>query len=160
MLLVSCSPNNETNVEGSKKLIDFFIENKIEVFEYKENLSMENFDEQFEKVIKYLERNGPIDSYERLLDEDEIIPLKEEDLIFNEEEKLLNEEFEHSHDISIKNNDENIHEDNHSKLNLSKKHIKDEEEKKEKVSKEISKNNSIKNEEIENNEEEKNENES
>ena len=47
---------------------------------------MEDFDTNFQLINNYLERNGPINSYEGLMDNIEIIPIRKEDII--EREKI------------------------------------------------------------------------
>ena len=89
--------DNESNEPDSKKLIDFFNENNIDVFNYDEQNAMIDFDNNFQLVNDYLERNGPINSYERLMDTVEIIPITKEDIIEKEkkeEEKRKKEEEE------------------------------------------------------------------
>ena len=89
--------DNESSEPDSKKLIDFFIENNIDVFNYDEQNAMIDFNNNFQLVNDYLERNGPINSYERLMDKIEIIPITKEDIIEKEkkeEEKRKKEEEE------------------------------------------------------------------
>ena len=89
--------DNENSEPDSKKLIDFFNENNIDVFNYDEQNAMIDFDNNFQLVNDYLERNGPINSYERLMDTVEIIPITKEDIIEKEkkeEEKRKKEEEE------------------------------------------------------------------
>ena len=72
--------------EGNKKLIDFFKENNLEIFNFDKKNGMEDFDTNFQLINNYLERNGPINSYEGLMDNIEIIPIRKEDII--EREKI------------------------------------------------------------------------
>ena len=72
---------NNNEAEGIRKLNEFFDENKIDVFVYDDVTASTNIEEENEKMDKYLERNGPINNYERLCDEDE------EEIIEDEENK-------------------------------------------------------------------------
>ena len=45
---------------------------------------MEDFDTNFQLINNYLERNGPINAYEGLMDNIEIIPILKEDIIKRE----------------------------------------------------------------------------
>lgn len=71
--------NNEG--EEIKKVNAFFEENNIPIFPFDDTLATANYEEEFEKMEKYLERDGPINNYERLCDEDE------EEIIEDEENK-------------------------------------------------------------------------
>ena len=106
--------DNET--EGNKKLIDFFKENNIEIFNFDEQNGMEDFDTNFQLVNDYLERNGPINSYERLMDNIEIIPIRKEEIIEREKieaekKKKEEEEIENDANFNLKE-DENKKKDN------------------------------------------------
>ena len=102
--------------EGNKKLIDFFKENNIEIFNFDEQNGMEDFDTNFQLVNDYLERNGPINSYERLMDNIEIIPIRKEEIIEREKieaekKKKEEEEIENDANFNLKE-DENKKKDN------------------------------------------------
>ena len=68
--------NNEG--EEIKKVNAFFEENNIPIFAFDDSLATANYEEEFEKMEKYLERDGPINNYERLCDEDEEEIIEEE----------------------------------------------------------------------------------
>ena len=93
--------DNESIEPDSKKLIDFFNENNIDVFNYDEQNAMIDFDNNFQLVNDYLERNGPINSYERLMDKIEIIPITKEDIM--EREKKEEEKKKKEKIVMLKN---------------------------------------------------------
>ena len=86
---------NENENPEIKKTIDFFTENSIEIFNYDFTLS---YEDQLEKLNEYLNRNGPINIYERLSEDNEIVPFiieeekKEEEEVEDKEYKKLLEE--------------------------------------------------------------------
>jgi hypothetical protein len=61
--------NNEG--EGVETVEMFFIKHNIECYHVNQVKSVENYDEEFNGMYAYLERNGPINNYERLCDDDE-----------------------------------------------------------------------------------------
>ena len=86
---------NENENPEIKKTIDFFKENSIEIFNYDFTLS---YEEQLEKLNEYLDRNGSINIYERLSEDNEIVPFvveeekKEDEEVEDKEYKKLLEE--------------------------------------------------------------------
>ncbi len=97
-----------------KNLINYYLENNIEIYNYNYELS---YEEQIEKLNEYLNRKGPINIYERLTEDNEIIPfiIEEEEKEKKEDEeedkelkKLLEEHSEENHNLE----DENISEKN------------------------------------------------
>ena len=77
---------------------------------------MIDFDNNFQLVNDYLERNGPINSYERLMDNIEIIPIRKEEIIEREKieaekKKKEEEEIENDANFNLKE-DENKKKDN------------------------------------------------
>lgn len=63
---------NET--EGNKKLLEFFSDNRIDIFNYDEELMNENEEEFKDNLKLYLNRNGDINSTEKLKDDERISP--------------------------------------------------------------------------------------
>ena len=61
--------NNEG--EGVETVEMFFSKHNIECYHVNQVNSVENYDEEFNGMYAYLERNGPINNYERLCDDDE-----------------------------------------------------------------------------------------
>ena len=106
--------NNENENSEMKNLINYYLENNIEIYNYNYELS---YEEQIEKLNEYLNRKGPINIYERLTEDNEIIPfiIEEEEKEKKEDEeedkelkKLLEEHSEENHNLE----DENISEKN------------------------------------------------
>ena len=63
---------NET--EGNKKLLEFFSDNRIDIFNYDEELMNENEEEFKNNLNLYLNRNGDINSTEKLKDDERVSP--------------------------------------------------------------------------------------
>ena len=120
--------NKNTN---HKLLIDFYKENNLDTLFVDEKKLMNNLEEENNKIINYLERNGPIDNEYKLFDEEEICiieniseKIKEENK--NEENKeeekemkskVKEEEKNNSKEVINENNeDNNINDKNESEL--------------------------------------------
>ena len=120
--------NKNTN---HKLLIDFYKENNLDILFVDEKKLMNNLEEENNKIINYLERNGPIDNEYKLFDEEEICiieniseKIKEENK--NEENKeeekemkskVKEEEKNNSKEVINENNeDNNINDKNESEL--------------------------------------------
>ena len=120
--------NKNTN---HKLLIDFYKENNLDTLFVDEKKLMNNLEEEKNKIINYLERNGPIDNEYKLFDEEEICiieniseKIKEENK--NEENKeeekemkskVKEEEKNNSKEVINENNeDNNINDKNESEL--------------------------------------------
>ena len=92
--------NNNNNNENNENIEN---ENNIENEENEEENKEKTIEEKtiikepldFININKYLERNGPINNIERLTDDDDIIPIGEDDINDEEDDKILNQ-----HDLS------------------------------------------------------------
>jgi hypothetical protein len=77
----------EINDDNKKLVEDFFKENGVEIFYIDEGISLENNNEENQKIFDYLERNGPIDNEYKLFDEEEIKIFENLNNLINKEEK-------------------------------------------------------------------------
>ena len=123
---------NENENPEIKKTIDFFKENSIEIFNYDFTLS---YEEQLEKLNEYLDRNGPINIYERLSEDNEIVPFvveeekKEDEEVEDKEYKKLLEEHSEEKENFDEENDKKEEDDdlkNSSEEEISMKDISEE----------------------------------
>ena len=95
--LMKYKADNEITEQNTKSVLTFFEENNIKIHTVSEVRYMNFKEEEEAKIEEYLERNGPIDNYEKLHDTEEIIPFKnEKDIYLNDDEKMLmnNDELE------------------------------------------------------------------
>ena len=135
----------EINDDNKKLITDFFTENGVDIFYIDEEISLENNNEENQKIFEYLERNGPIDNAYKLFDEEEIN-------IFDGIKEIINKE-EKKDDINEKDENENDENKNISENNKEEKDDKKdenqniEEEKMESKEKSENKNEENKNEE-------------
>jgi len=88
-------------------LKEFYMENKIDIHFINETNYEINPQQEIGLIYEYLEKDGPINNYEKLHDEEEIIPFREPEEANNqEEEKILmeNNEFLNSQTNKEQNN--------------------------------------------------------
>ena len=120
----------EINDDNKKLVEDFFKENGVEIFYIDEGISLENNNEENQKIFDYLERNGSIDNEYKLYDEEEINIFENlNNLINKEEKKEENNESKNENDENKNISENNIKEDEGNTKPKKDENANDEEEK-------------------------------
>ena len=133
--LATYKKNMEITEDNKKNIEDFYKENDIKIHYVDEKNFMENKNDEEKKIIDYLERNGPIDDYSNLFDENEDIMIpyieipekenpenNENDInnnVLNENNQNLLMENNNKNEI-IKEANENLNGNEYNKLNSKK----------------------------------------
>ena len=86
----------QSNEGEDKGVLEFFKENNIEVFNYDEKNALTDFDGEFNRLMEYLNKDGPINCHERFCeDEEEFDDVEDENETQNKDQEKnsqINEE--------------------------------------------------------------------